>query len=283
MKKNSLDIYKEQIKEHYELAKEGFNSEYLINPSPARLRDLCILLFDKGLENTDKEIFIKFFGGETNDILRQIKKVDIGKLKPIQRFFLNSSDLTILESINLAAVLVAFRPRPYLRFKEAMTTSKEKDLRVKENGGNKSEKSNEVKELRHLNDKTALKTLWGKLFFAVGILLLVVIAGVGIIQFYDTSQCMTWKTIQFETVDCDDQPQGEVIPYDKELMDCMKKIYPTPETTFFKDGEPIVWYSKQDNNLEFFTCHGLHPVTGVTLKAVTKHIVQKYVTEVSKR
>ena len=62
MKKNTLEDYKEAIKAKYEEEKLGDYSSFLINPSRARLRDLCIILFKENRTIDDFATFRSFFG-----------------------------------------------------------------------------------------------------------------------------------------------------------------------------------------------------------------------------
>ncbi|NER14548.1 hypothetical protein GWK08_13925 [Leptobacterium flavescens] len=59
---------------------------------------------------------------------------------------------------------------------------------------------------------------------------------------------------------------------DKKLLQEFKKIKVCDTTTFFIEGKPIIWYFKSNNEYEYFTAPGLHPVNGKTLKVVsTEH------------
>ena len=55
----------------------------------------------------------------------------------------------------------------------------------------------------------------------------------------------------------------------------MQKIT-RPDTLTFENAENRVWYDKSNNQVEFFTQYGLHPTNHKTLRAVTKHMIDKY-------
>ena len=88
---------------------------------------------------------------------------------------------------------------------------------------------------------------------------------------------MQWTGDYYERVDCIQEINSlDVKPYD-EIQFELKKINVSDTTSFFKVGEPCVWYGKSvDGNYECFNIPGLHPETGKTLKPITQYIVDKY-------
>ena len=92
---------------------------------------------------------------------------------------------------------------------------------------------------------------------------------------------MQWSGDHYETVDCelytnDPVKLNSIKPLDKNLID-LKKIKVCDTTTFFKNGEAIIWYAKTENGIDFFNTHGRHPENDHALKPVTHYIVNKYV------
>jgi len=278
MSKRIVDVYKENIRGQYRVAKEGTNSDYLIQPSPARLRDLCLLLHEKGLSKTDEAIFCNFFIAESDTLRSKIKNLDLGKLKPVQRFLLSNSELSAIESINLAAAVVDFQPRPFLRFKDKIVAEDPKlDKSVpQDQNETEPEKTGSATADEVDRNPAASKAMDPNkrnrfaFYIIVGIIML--LACIGVIAMSIRPQCMKWNEVQYEEVNCNVM---HAVPYDESAFK-IKKVYPSDTTTFFRNGKPIIWYSKQNNKVEFFTYHGQHPVTGTTLKAVTRHIVEKY-------
>lgn len=70
-------------------------------------------------------------------------------------------------------------------------------------------------------------------------------------------------------------PQIEVIPMDKENFLYLKKIT-RPDTLTVDNALHKVWYSKSNNEVEFFTSFGKHPESGKTLKEATEYIIEMY-------
>ena len=55
------------------------------------------------------------------------------------------------------------------------------------------------------------------------------------------------------------------------------KVYPTKESEFFSpQGEPMLWYANNTNEIDFFNQAGNHPMTKEKLKPVTREIVRTY-------
>ena len=58
---NTFDDYILAVKSKYEVEKNSHYSDFLLKPSPAQIRELCLLIYDKGLSNKDNEVFELFF------------------------------------------------------------------------------------------------------------------------------------------------------------------------------------------------------------------------------
>jgi len=89
-------------------------------------------------------------------------------------------------------------------------------------------------------------------------------------------QCMCWVEDRYIAVDCQNSPiSQQTIALNQSKLESFRKIT-RPDTLTEKD-ENKVWYSKIDNEVEFFTYPGLHPISPHRpLKAATEHILNKY-------
>ena len=101
---------------------------------------------------------------------------------------------------------------------------------------------------------------------------------------FEANKCMTWVKDHYEEVSCDLQFHPisgmQIMPYNVKLITNFRRIEVTILTSFFSEetGEPLIWYYKnKDDEIEYFTAPGFHPVTGKTLKAITEYIIEKYV------
>lgn len=88
--------------------------------------------------------------------------------------------------------------------------------------------------------------------------------------------CMYWTGTEYRAVDCDTQiKDAQVIALNQQKLDHFKKIT-LPDTMTFNSLKKV-WYSKINNQVEFFTSKGKHPVNGERiLKPVTIYILEKY-------
>ncbi|WP_281637596.1 hypothetical protein [Flavobacterium marginilacus] len=98
--------------------------------------------------------------------------------------------------------------------------------------------------------------------------------------FFPAKQCMQWQGSHYEEVDCSNSQLGigqwnNIVPIDASTMKLIK-LDSKAEQVFFKNGKPVVWYSKEHGKIELFNQPGLHPETGKTLKEITKYIIKEY-------
>jgi len=284
MNKNSIDDYKKGIKAKYEEAKEREYSGFLLNPSPAELKNFCLLLFDKGYNKWDQEIVNRFFElDEKSSNRKQIEYFDVDKLRPISNFLKGRTDATRIVNLDLIAVLVDFNTRPYRKFmsenKEELPASAESNEILKLEKEEKEEKI-EVIFFEEFKKKSVSK----RVIFAMLPLLVLVAAGYGVQNiFFPDKNCMVWVGNRYEAVEYDKvKDSAAVIPVNQNILDDFKKITVCDTTTFFKKGDsnnPLVWYGKSPDKkeYEYFNQPGLHPETRKTLKPITKYIIRKYI------
>jgi hypothetical protein len=117
MKQITFEEYKNAIRIKYEVSKIEEVSGILLNPTPAQLRNLCLMRLDNCLTKTDWSVFRMFFNVKEEEQLRkEIENFDIGKFKPIISFLKEEKDSDNVTRIELAAILVDFNPRPYNKY-----------------------------------------------------------------------------------------------------------------------------------------------------------------------
>lgn len=278
-KNNSLEDYKKLIKIKFEQEKSGQNADFCLNTSPANFKKWCCLVFESELNVNDEEIFKKFFNwNENEDKFQKIKNFDIDKFRPFQNFLIKNTKISQLESLNLIALLLNFKPRPYANFRTTIIENSDQSTNKLYSIADKNFISKPVRS----NIASSKKLVNSKKYFIS--LVSVLVIGMLIISFFPNHKCMTWQLNHYITTDCNNVKQGSVqnnlIAYDQNDLDNFKKINVTKSTLFFKNGQPCVWYGKSfSGNCEFFTSCGLHPETGKTLKPISKYIIDKYVVE----
>jgi hypothetical protein len=301
----TIEDYKKAIRAKYEIAIKEDVSGILSDPTPAQLRDFYLRIFEKGLGSIDEEIMKIFLEAKENFSLKKsIENFNIGKFKPIISF-LKGGNTENRPRIEMAAILVDFYPRPFSKFKskdgaENVNTEelyflkdqqKEKERVDNEeenlNEENETEISDEVFETepvrlfldfkKEFPEKVTKKNKRNVLIVSAGVICLFLLG----YYFLQKKQCMQWSEDHYEEVSCDLEIQGigtyiSVEPLDERVIH-LKKIKISDTTTFFKNGEAIIWYAKVGDRVEFFTTHGRHPENNKPLKPVTQYIIDKYV------
>lgn len=95
--------------------------------------------------------------------------------------------------------------------------------------------------------------------------------------------CMTWADSLYVSAPCDKGPFSQygtkVEPLIETKLKNLRKVKVDAAYEFFsKEGMPLIWYYKKNNNeIEYFTAPGLHPTNGETLRKITPYIIQTYV------
>jgi hypothetical protein len=89
--------------------------------------------------------------------------------------------------------------------------------------------------------------------------------------------CMYWAKDHFQPIPCTQKvPNTLVVALDTVKVKNFKRI--TRPDTITNRAKGSVWYSKIDNEIEFFTADGEHPVViGRRLKPITDYIIDKYI------
>lgn len=275
-----LEAYKEAIRLKYEAEKTAFYSSFLIVPSRAKLRQLCIERLKNSSTIDDLKSFKLFFGFEFGVETINKLQAQTDRFRPIETFLKRETDLSDLEGINIAAILVDFNPRPFNKFiKLGSNLSNEKN--TKEEIEYSVSDFSKPKHPLKVTLAEPIKSRWNKKIGIV-ILSLIGVFSVGYTMkdlLLPKKECMQWQGDHYELVHCDVQGIGvltSIEPVREEVFK-LKQIDVCDTTTFFNKGKAVVWYCKVEGKPEFFNTHGVHPETGKALRPVTEYIVEKYV------
>lgn len=291
MKKNTIEAYKKAVKEKYEAEKEGVQSDFLVQPSRAKLRELCAEIFKENPSPSDLICFRAFLGFEfQTDNLRKLKTAT-DKFRPIETFFKGETDLNDLESVNMAAILVDFLPRPYVKFvkfKNAENTDASfvevpTDVLKEDQTGQITVHNSPPFKPKNLPLGTPIfykSAAFRKPIYWTIPLVLAVLLFYGY-RAINPKECMQWKGDHYEIVHCKTTQMGflsgnDISPINNQLVS-LRKINVCDTTTFFKNEKPIVWYCKKDKKVEFFNGPSFHPENGKALKPITDYMINKYV------
>lgn len=300
----TIEDYKRAIRAKYKIATAEDVSGILSNPKPAEIRNFYFRIFEKGVGKIDKEIMEIFFETrESFPLKRAIENCNTGKLKPIISF-LQGGNTENGPRIEMAAILVDFKPRPFRNFEDNKGISEEnktiEDLNGSEQFILEVEKAEEVEEVEKGEDQNGKQVLSkdnlvntvpsGKSIrerFNNKVKL--TIAGISIVfclgflisyYLYPKKQCMQWTGDHYEKVDCVQEVKSLVgfnsIKSFEEQQFELKKIEVCDTTTYLKNGQPIIWYGKINSKVDFFNIDGWNPINGKQLRPVTDHIFNKY-------
>jgi hypothetical protein len=280
MNKITFNEYKRAIRTQYEKKKIEDVTGILMNPSPAQLRNLCLILFDKSLSNNDEKTMKLFFNVKEEESLRKaIEKCEISRFRPIQSFLRGEKDSENMTRIELAAILVDYNSRPYKKYMQVGDGMPIRDILISL-PEEQIDIVNDVDDLEEFNEGGVViqdnKTIKSIISFLM-VLLSLFFMGYTIKDIISpTKECMQWKMNHYEAVDCTtDDKLGAVIPNDKKMME-LKKLDSKAALVFFKNDKPIVWYSKENGRIELFNQPGFHPETEKPLKPITDYIIHKY-------
>lgn len=277
---NTFDDYILAVRSKYEVEKNSLYSDFLLKSSPAQIRELCLLIYDKGLSNKDNEVFELFFKTKPDSTLRKaIENIDVERLKKICNFLNGKSKSTSQNTLNLIAILVNYELRPFSFFLKSHFDEND-EVKIVSESENTNSTFVSKQEFKNLVPSVNIKK---RIVF--GLLLLVGIISIGYTArniLAPEQQCMQWQKNHYKKVDCDKVnqysllKQNDIVPFDED-QSRLVKIEVSDTTVFFKNDKPLYWYCKVNGKPEFFNTHGIHPVTGKALKPVTNYIIEKYV------
>ncbi len=286
-------------------------SSRLASPTPARLRDECLLVCKEQFQRKDEGILRTFFdtSGDQDHYLDTINNFDINRFRPLINFLRNPSITTDIKNINLLAWLIDFKDRPFELGKTYIVAE-----------GNNNEITNPVAEEQDTPGQApeeqekkfppptsespfgtgkkpdtkpgAVKpptgTLIKKISLYTGILLLVIC---GLYIYYNNTSdkptvmgrtlkgpeaCMYWAGDHYEQVSCNEKKESLVIALDSFKLQHFRKI--TRPDTITQNHVGSVWYIKNGGDIEFYTAEGMHPVDiKKRLKPATAYIIDKYI------
>lgn len=277
MLKTTLEEYKKAVKAKYEKEKMGRFSSSLLTPSRAKLRDLCFELFKSNTNSDDLQVFSSFCGFEFSVEHRNKLNNKTDKFRKVENFFKGETVPAVTETINMAAILVDFHPRPFLKFSKGISINEEKvEVPVEEQINTIITKAPDI-PIHYPTPEKPKKQL-NKKIIVTFILLGVLGIGYSVKQIaFPAKQCMEWQKDHYEPVDCSSEPVEGItrIPLDESLLD-FRRIWACDTTTFFKDGKAVVYYYKDGDEVQLFNKLALHPIHQKPLKAITGYMINTH-------
>lgn len=290
-----IDKFNKEVIEDFFSKKAEKKLEVLERATRAKLRDLFLSKLAKGELEKDISTLNEIFDplGRYESLEAAIKRGE-DKFRPVQDFIIERTTKPTDTVVKLLSILIDFEPRPYAKWTDKNRTTPENDneggtdksdLGESDDPGNNVEESNPTAEDTDREDGSnptkkikaqylhSLKN--NQLVQMIGLLLIVLTLCTSIYLIKE-KQCMCWVEDRYVKVSCKDTTMpSKIIALNEEKLYHFKKIV-QPDTLTIDDVNKV-WYSKINNQVEFFTGPGMHPIHHHrSLKAATRHIIDLY-------
>ncbi|WP_018630522.1 hypothetical protein [Niabella aurantiaca] len=270
-------------------------------PTPARLRDECLIVCRERWQRRDEKTLRDFFdqAGDQAAYLRLIRNCDIDRFRPLSNFLKKQTISTDDKNILLLAWLTGFEPFESERNYDGNSPedNTEETTAPAESTGQKPEAITGDGIIK--NDETKIVAtsqpppMKPKRYFKAIIIpvVLAVLAGVFLYLHLKVQRspavmgtvinnreaCMYWTGDHYRQISCSQKVYGaQVIALDTEQLVHFKKIT-RPDTITAADINRIA-YIRLNGNIEFYTRMGNHPVYPErNLRPLSEHIYEKHI------
>jgi hypothetical protein len=117
-RENVENEYKEAIRAKYRKEKEGTEYyDFLAVPGQASLRDLCWKIFRSNPKYDDLKVYLDFFKFEFDPKEENTSTTYTDKFRKVGTFYKEGKKPAKRSTVELAAILVDFEPRPFNKFR----------------------------------------------------------------------------------------------------------------------------------------------------------------------
>jgi hypothetical protein len=130
LKMRTTDTYENEIKQKYLNDKEqGLLRGNLHNLTPSSIRKVCLNIYDETTIDADILIIKNFFlNGKEEPLRQKICAYDLDCFRPIRNFLLGgTSTIKSHDTLELTALIVDFKPRPYNKYRQSHLKNKVND------------------------------------------------------------------------------------------------------------------------------------------------------------
>ncbi|MET0636641.1 MAG: hypothetical protein ABWZ25_11490 [Chitinophagaceae bacterium] len=294
--------YLDAIIKYYSVKRENsLLPQGLLNPSPRKLRNECVLVYNSGFNKKDQGILKSFFLINSEiDISRTIGKYDLDKFRPLVNYLKGITNATEDKNIELLGWLLDYPNRPFdARFNY---TDDEKQEPVNSPGAG-IETTNELDVINIPDEEIETEVSNTNITFAntnglvnpgnkrrglmAGVIILL---GTGLwfslnkinnstfglaAQAY--KECMYWADDHYEAVSCDSTSGlGLVEGLDKRRLENLRRIK-SPDTIAEKHIGRFYYQKRGGDSLEYYTDGGRDPIDpNRDLHRLTRYIFDKY-------
>jgi len=276
----------------------------LAHSTPAKLRAECVDVFVARYNKKDHRMLQSFFGTHDDEagFIHAIRKFDIDKFRPLDKFLKNNNVRPDEKNIELLAWLLEFQPRPWQWDYDYVAAAisrveitpedlpageppgvakKEPDSGLQAAQEKPEERENEIPVATvpvALSNTAPARGVSRRILITAFILLALSGAGIywAFIIILSNEKCMCWTGDHYQRVSCKQRPgENPVYALDSLKLGNFKKI--TTPDTLTANAVGRVWYSKIDGKIEYFTASGFHPIhTEKRLHPLTVYMLNKY-------
>lgn len=255
----------------------------LLHPTAANLKKECIAICLSRFEKRDVNTLSAFFGecADAKAYAKAIDRFDTSKFKPLQNFLNKKTHNPDSKNIELLAWLINFEPRPW----ELGKTYTEKG--IEEPLAEIPEKPS-PEQIEFSLPGMSGPAIGSKRRNIIAALIIFILISVSMYSFWNFNSprkipngqnaCMFWNVDHYQEIACNKKPANDqfVIALDSTMLRQFKRIMKPDTITYNDKGK--VWYIKRNNQLEYYTSGGRHPLyPHLTLRPITDHIIRTYI------
>lgn len=279
-----FDIFREEVLADYTKKRnQGALPTSLENPSPANLRNYASNKYRQGLNKEDGKVFEEYFNSNArvDDLEKAIRTFDLGKLKSVQNFLNGTTKIPDEIIVKLVAALIDFSTRPFVEWRISFQNLQHDESKAPVDL-DKPQMDNNIAHSQPFQNtlitKPTKKIRLNKILVISAASLSFAAVGYMTSSQLKSDGCMYWDGAQYVRIDCnEDSKHGEKLILDPTDLVHFKKI--TQTDTLQEKHVNKVWYSKINNEVEFFTSAGRHPLHKErVLKPASWYMIKKYKT-----
>jgi len=280
--------YKELVLADYDRQMDAhlLPSELLV-PTPANIKAEIVKICEQGsaLSTGDEKILRSFVGEKDNAAAYRnaflISKAD--PFRPLVNLFDDRSIKTNIRNIDLLALLIGFKPRPYhpslqiTGVNDPPTKPTLTEGMANAPAGSSTPTQGLVETKVEPAKRNGYKLLWAFASVIVVGLSWYLISKKPVRYYTGKEDCMIWNDDHYEAIECKDHSYNAPhYPIKHELVDNFKRITQPETLTYQSVGK--VWHSNYKGRIQFYTDSGPNPLdTNLRVLIMTSHIFEKYV------
>ena len=267
--------YSKRVLEYYRKQKDaGLLRHEIAEPTPGRLRDMSLIVYNDRYERGDEGILERFFGktDENKNRHQTIERVDLDRLRPLVNYLKTSTVDTELKNIDLLAWLIDYKGRPY-RYGP--------DEYDEPDGGPADEAPSNKKGPINIDTQVTVTTVRQarpkRRKLVIVLTVTIVLAGIVLVKVLNSPGCMYWAGDHYQPVPCSEASDNVLtLPIDSRKVARFRKI--TRPDTITENALGSIWCVRYHNVYECYTDSGHHPIdTTLKLQLLTDYILIRYI------